>query len=101
MPLIRELATRGQKLKVRTICLVSEDAAEPPEAALRIVAPTPDAAVLERTGPTGYRVGPMVLDELGAAAAETLARELAPAATGGARREHRPRRRDPPDRPAR
>ena len=45
---------------------------------MRIVAPTPDAAVLERTGPTGYRVGPMVLDELGAAAAETLARELAP-----------------------
>ena len=78
MPLIRELATRGQKLKVRTICLVSEGAAEPPEAALRIVAPTPDAAVLERTGPKGYRVGPMVLDELGAAAAETLARELAP-----------------------
>ena len=78
MPLIRELATRGQKLKVRTICLVSEDAAEPPEAALRIVVPTPAGAVLERTGPHGYRVGPMVLDELGAAAAETLARELAP-----------------------
>jgi S-DNA-T family DNA segregation ATPase FtsK/SpoIIIE len=77
-PLIRELASRGQKLKVRTICLVSEDAAEPPEAALRIVAPSPDAAVLERTGPNGYRVGPMVLDELGAAAAETLARALAP-----------------------
>jgi S-DNA-T family DNA segregation ATPase FtsK/SpoIIIE len=78
MPLIRELASRGQRLKVRTICLVAEDAAEPSEAALRIVAPTPDAAVLERTGPKGYRVGPMVLDELGAAAAETLARELAP-----------------------
>ena len=78
MPLIRELAARGQKLKVRTICLVSEDAAEPPEAALRIVVPTPATAVLERTGPRGYRVGPMVLDELGAAAAETLARELAP-----------------------
>jgi DNA segregation ATPase FtsK/SpoIIIE, S-DNA-T family len=78
MPLIRELAARGQKLKVRTICLVAEGAAEPSEAALRIVAPAPDAAVLERTGPKGYRIGPMVLDELGAAAAETLARELAP-----------------------
>ena len=78
LPLIRELATRGQRLKVRTLCVVSDGDAEPPEAAMRIVATTPSAAILERTGPSGYRVGPIALDELGAPAAETLARELAP-----------------------
>ena len=37
LPLIRELAARGEALKVRTLCLVDEDAAEPPEAQLRVI----------------------------------------------------------------
>ena len=78
MPLVRELAARGDRLKVRTLCLVPEGSAEPPEAALRIVAPRRGEAVLERTGVSGYRIGSISLDELGAAGAETLARELAP-----------------------
>jgi S-DNA-T family DNA segregation ATPase FtsK/SpoIIIE len=80
-PLIRELATRGTNLKVRTLCLVCDDAAEPPEAGLRLVVPESSPAspaLLERTGASGYRIGPIMLDELGAAAAETLAREVAP-----------------------
>ncbi|HTU87982.1 MAG TPA: type VII secretion protein EccCb [Solirubrobacteraceae bacterium] len=77
-PLIRELAARGCNLKVRTLCLVCDDAAEPPEAGLRLVVPGTAPALLERTGASGYRIAPIVLDELGAAAAETLAREVAP-----------------------
>ena len=80
-PLVRELALRGTNLKVRTLCLVCGGAAEPPEAGLRLVVPESSPAspaVLERTGASGYRVGPIILDELGAAAAETLAREIAP-----------------------
>lgn len=80
-PLIRELAIRGTNLKVRTLCLVCDGAPEPPEAGLRLVASessTAGAAVLERTGASGYRIGPIALDELGVAAAETLAREVAP-----------------------
>lgn len=78
LPLIREVAARGDRLKVRTLCLVGEDGAEPPEATLRILVPADEPAVLERTGPGGYRIGPLQLDALGAGAAETLARELAP-----------------------
>jgi S-DNA-T family DNA segregation ATPase FtsK/SpoIIIE len=78
LPLVRELAARGQRLKVRTLCIVGEDAAEPPEAALRVQAPESGLAMLERTGATGYRIAPIVLDDLSAAGAETLSRELAP-----------------------
>ncbi len=78
MPLVRELSARGDRLKVRTLCLVSEGAAEPPEAALRVLAPARGPAMLERTGAAGYRIAPIELDALGAAGAETLARELAP-----------------------
>jgi ESX secretion system protein EccC len=78
LPLIRELAARGDRLKVRTLCLVDEDAAEPPEAQLRLVIPPQGPGVLERTGAAGYRLGPISLDELSGAGAETLARQLAP-----------------------
>ena len=78
LPLVRELAARGQRLKVRTLCIVGEDAAEPPEAALRVQAPDSGVALLERTGAAGYRIAPIVLDDLSSAGAETLSRELAP-----------------------
>ncbi|HEY2771973.1 MAG TPA: type VII secretion protein EccCb [Solirubrobacteraceae bacterium] len=78
LPLVRELAARGRRLKVRTICLVGEDAAEPPEADLRVHVPDRGPAILERTGASGYRIGPIVLDEMSAASAETVSRELAP-----------------------
>ncbi|HTX32690.1 MAG TPA: type VII secretion protein EccCb [Solirubrobacteraceae bacterium] len=78
LPLIRELAARGDRLKVRTLCLVDEGAAEPPEAQLRLVIPPQGPGVLERTGAQGYRLGPVLLDELSGAGAETLARQLAP-----------------------
>jgi S-DNA-T family DNA segregation ATPase FtsK/SpoIIIE len=78
LPLIRELAARGERLKVRTLCLVHDGAAEPPEAALRVVVARDGATTLERTGAEGYRVGPIALDALAATAAETLARALAP-----------------------
>jgi len=78
LPLMRELETLGCRLKVRTICLVSGDAAEPPEAALRLIVPATGPGVLERTGVDGDRVGPVELDELDAGAAEAIARALAP-----------------------
>jgi len=78
LPLVRELAARGRFLKVRTLCLVSDGAAEPPEATLRIVVPASGPAELERTGASGYRIAPIALDELSAAAAETLSRAIAP-----------------------
>ena len=78
LPLVRELAARGASLKVRTVCLVDEGSAEPPEAQLRVVVPDTGAAVLERTGASGFRLAPVVLDQISVAGAETLARELAP-----------------------
>jgi S-DNA-T family DNA segregation ATPase FtsK/SpoIIIE len=78
LPLIRELALRGRNLKIRTLCLVDEDSAEPAEAELRVIVPSEGGAVLERTGSAGYRVAPIALDQLSATAAETLARRLAP-----------------------
>jgi DNA segregation ATPase FtsK/SpoIIIE, S-DNA-T family len=77
-PLVRELALRGERLKVRTLCLVDEGDAEPPEAQLRVVIPPAGGAVLERTGVSGYRLAPIELDELSAAGAESLTRQLAP-----------------------
>ncbi len=78
LPLIRELAVRGERLKVRTLCLVGDGDAEPPEAAVRILAPADRPAILERTGAHGYRIAPLALDELGPASGEALARALAP-----------------------
>jgi S-DNA-T family DNA segregation ATPase FtsK/SpoIIIE len=78
LPLMRELESLGGRLKVRTICLVSGDAAEPPEASLRLIVPARGPGVLERTGVDGDRLGPVELDELDAGAAEALARALAP-----------------------
>ena len=78
LPLLRELETRGHQLKVRTLCLVCDGAAEPAEADLRVIVPRSGPAVLERTGVRGYRVAPVALDELDIESAEALARELAP-----------------------
>jgi S-DNA-T family DNA segregation ATPase FtsK/SpoIIIE len=78
LPLVRELAARGHRLKVRLLCLVEPSAAEPPEAQLRVVVPDSGPALLERTGVSGYRIAPIALDQLSAPAAETLARQLAP-----------------------
>jgi S-DNA-T family DNA segregation ATPase FtsK/SpoIIIE len=78
LPLLRELETRGRQLKVRTLCLVCDGAAEPAEADLRVVVPRSGPAVLERTGVRGYRVAPVALDEMDVESAEALARELAP-----------------------
>jgi len=78
LPLVRELAARGHHLKVRTLCLVHEGDAEPPEAALRLLIPADGLASLERTGASGARIDGIRLDQLGGSAAEALARALAP-----------------------
>jgi S-DNA-T family DNA segregation ATPase FtsK/SpoIIIE len=78
LPQLRELETHGRRLKVHTVCVVSDGDAEPSEASLRLVVPARGLATLERTGVGGHRVVGITVDELDAAAVEVLARALAP-----------------------
>lgn len=78
LPLLREVLAHGRALRVALVCTVERPGDEPAETSARLRLPDQGPATLEETGPAAYVQRDVDADEATLAAAEALARALAP-----------------------
>jgi S-DNA-T family DNA segregation ATPase FtsK/SpoIIIE len=78
LALLREVLAHGRALRVALVCTVERAGDEPAEVGARLRLPEHGPATLEETGPAGYVQRDVRVDESTTAAAEAIARSLAP-----------------------
>lgn len=78
LPLLREALAKGASLRVALVCIVEHPGDEPAETSARLRLSARGPATLEETGPAGFVQHDVRADEAPVAAAEAVARSLAP-----------------------